>query len=257
MEPKAVSKKKLRSPNCPTISLQEALGKARKVYEEEHTHPAAKEVIAQDLGYSGISGPSASVIGALRQYGIMEPSGDGLRISDDAVSVFELPEDSPERIAALARLAFKPALFEELRQQFGDRPPGEGNLRHLLIKKGFLSNTADEVIQAFRENLELAGTQSVEYNEQKDKVRIPMYEGQPLETLRYPPIEKASKVMQSQSNTNSKPNSIAAQVLAISIPRNLSVNIDVRGNELKREDLAKIKSQFNRWIEGLEEAFEE
>jgi hypothetical protein len=31
----------------------------------------------------------------------------------------------------------------------------------------------------------------------------------------------------------------------------------VRGDELKREDLAKIKSQFNRWIEGLEEAFEE
>jgi hypothetical protein len=31
----------------------------------------------------------------------------------------------------------------------------------------------------------------------------------------------------------------------------------VRGDELKKDDLTKIKSQANRWIEGLEEAFEE
>lgn len=49
---------------------------------------------------------------------------------------------------------------------------------------------------------------------------------------------------------------LVTQTLAISIPRGLKVDIDVRGDELKKEDLAKIKSQFNRWIEGLEEAFE-
>jgi hypothetical protein len=54
-----------------------------------------------------------------------------------------------------------------------------------------------------------------------------------------------------------KPGQLVSQVLAISIHRNLSVDIAVKGDELKREDLAKIKSQFNRWIEGLEEAFEE
>jgi hypothetical protein len=30
----------------------------------------------------------------------------------------------------------------------------------------------------------------------------------------------------------------------------------VRGDELKKEDLTKLKSQITRWIEGLEEAFE-
>ncbi len=29
-----------------------------------------------------------------------------------------------------------------------------------------------------------------------------------------------------------------------------------QGYNSQKEDLAKIKSQFNRWIEGLEEAFE-
>jgi hypothetical protein len=34
-------------------------------------------------------------------------------------------------------------------------------------------------------------------------------------------------------------------------------DINVRGDERKKNDLTKIKSQSNRWIEGLEEAFEE
>jgi hypothetical protein len=49
---------------------------------------------------------------------------------------------------------------------------------------------------------------------------------------------------------------LLSQELVISIPRKFRVNVDVLGDELKREDLARIKSQFTRWIEGLEEAFE-
>lgn len=53
------------------------------------------------------------------------------------------------------------------------------------------------------------------------------------------------------------PKPLLTQALVVSIPRNFRVDINIRGDELKREDLGKIKSQFNRWIEGLEEAFEE
>jgi hypothetical protein len=49
---------------------------------------------------------------------------------------------------------------------------------------------------------------------------------------------------------------LLTQALVVSIPRNMRVDISVRGDEIKKEDLAKIKSQFDRWIEGLEEAFE-
>jgi hypothetical protein len=49
---------------------------------------------------------------------------------------------------------------------------------------------------------------------------------------------------------------LVTQVLAIPIPRGLSVDIAVRSDEFKKDDLAKIKNQFTRWIEGLEEAFE-
>jgi hypothetical protein len=34
------------------------------------------------------------------------------------------------------------------------------------------------------------------------------------------------------------------------------VDVQVGGNELKKEDLAKIKSQITRWLESLDEAFD-
>jgi len=190
-----------RSPNCPTITLQEALDKGRKVYTEEHTHPADRKVIAEDLGYSGLSGASATLIGALRQYGVLEGRGEGLRISDDAVTAYEMPEGSPERTEAIRRLAFQPALFEELRSQYGDRLPGEANLRHLLIKKGFLPATADDVIRTYRENLELVGSTNQEYNKAEDQpmkspildrheaTEAAVFPGRPMDSKQVKPME--------------------------------------------------------------------
>jgi hypothetical protein len=143
-----------RSPNCPQISFTEAAIKGRKVYEKEHTHPAPKAAVAEDLGYSGINGRALSIIGALRQYGILEGPSEGLRITDDAVAFYEL-EEGPERNEALYRMVFAPPFFESLRQQFGDSLPSESTLKHHLIREGFLPRAADEVIGVYRENVDL------------------------------------------------------------------------------------------------------
>lgn len=144
-----------RSPNCPQISFLEAIEKGRTVYNKEHTSTAAKEVIAADLGYKGISGASLSLVGALRQYGILEGSKEAMRVTEDAVAYYEL-EDGQEKQQAAFRMAFKPSLFEEMRSQFGATLPSDANLRHWLIKKGFLSKAADDIIRVFKENITLA-----------------------------------------------------------------------------------------------------
>jgi hypothetical protein len=151
---------KHRSPNCPQIPFAEAIEKGRKVYEKEHTHPTARLVVAQDFGYKGLSGPSLALVGALRQYGILEGSGDALRISKDALAYYEM-DDGPEKMQAIQRMIFAPALFEELHQQYGTKLPSEGNLRHTLIAKGFLPDTAEDVIEVYKANIELvAGEES-------------------------------------------------------------------------------------------------
>jgi hypothetical protein len=145
---------KHRSPNCPQIPFAEAIEKGRKVYEKEHTHTAVKLVVAQDLGYKGLSGPALAALGALRQYGILEGSGDALRISKDALAYYEM-DDGPEKQQAIERMVFGPSLFTELRQQYGAQLPSEGNLRHTLITKGFSSETAGDVIEVYKANVQL------------------------------------------------------------------------------------------------------
>ena len=127
---------KHRSPNCPQITFLEAIEKGRKVYQKEHTHATPNTVVAADLGYTSLNGRSLTQLGALRQYGILEGSGDALRVTDDAVVYFEM-DDGPEKDAAIQRMIFAPTLFAELKENL-THLPSEGNLRHSLITKGFL-----------------------------------------------------------------------------------------------------------------------
>jgi hypothetical protein len=141
----------------------DAIERGRKVYEKEHNHPAVKTVVAQDLGYKGISGPSLALIGALRQYGILEGSGEALRISKDALAYYEM-DDGPEKAQAVQRMVFAPSLFAELHQLYGAKLPSEGNLKHTLITKGFLPETAKDVIEVYKANVELVGGEESRYS---------------------------------------------------------------------------------------------
>ncbi len=163
-----------RSPNCPQLSFAEAAEKGRKVYEEEHTHHADKLVVANDLGYTTINGRSLSLIGTLRQYGILEGSRQAMRVSDDAVAYYEL-EDGPEKQAASVRMAFRPPLFAELRSQYGETLPSEANLRHWLIKKGFLPKAATDIIRVYKSNLELVSGEQTPYSgDELNRQEVPM-----------------------------------------------------------------------------------
>lgn len=160
---------KTRSPNYPSFNLGDAIGRIRKIYKAEHTHSAEREVIAKDLGYTSLNGASLTVIATLVQYGLLEKAGSGLKVSDDAVTIIELPQGSPERMEAIRRMAFNPKLFAELHDNFGDRLPSGENLRLWLIRKGFNQKAADGVIRVYRESLELVNEESEDYNSPDEK----------------------------------------------------------------------------------------
>ena len=156
--------KKSRSPRYPQISLRDAITKVRMVYEKEHTHKADREVIATDMGYAGLNGASAAAIASLRQYGLLERSGEAMRVSEDATTILELPPGDSERSAALQRLAFAPPLFAELNAEFGSKLPSDENLRLYLVKSGFNRNAANNLIRTYRDTLSLVKEESAEYD---------------------------------------------------------------------------------------------
>ena len=157
--------KKSRSPRAPQISLQEALGKIKMVYEKEHTHKANREVIAQDMGYRGLSGASAAVIASLRQFGLLEGAGDSMRVSEDATTVLELSPGDHQRNVVLQRIAFNPPLYAELYDSFGLKLPSDENLRLYLVKRGFNRDTANNLIRTYRETLSLVKEESQGYDD--------------------------------------------------------------------------------------------
>jgi len=143
-----------RSPNCPQISFEEAILKGRKVYEKEQAHEAPKSAVAEDLGYSGLNGRALSMIGALRQYGILEGNSEGLCVTEDAVAYYELDE-GVDRTEAMERMIFRPPFFDALRQTFPGILPSEATLKHHLIKEGFLPRAAEDVVRVYRANVAL------------------------------------------------------------------------------------------------------
>ena len=159
-----------RSPQYPSMSLGDAIGRVRKIYEAEHTHTAEREVIAKDLGYGGLNGASLTVIAALNRYGLLEADKDneGLRVSGSTVSILELPEGEPRRVEAIEKAAFAPQLFAELRDNFRDQLPSDHNLRNYLVKKGFLPKAADSAIRVYRDTLELVSRGKSYYNSETD-----------------------------------------------------------------------------------------
>jgi hypothetical protein len=153
-----------RSPRYPQVGLREAIERIKLVYEKEHRHPTDKEVVAKDLNYTGLNGASLGMIASLKQYDLLENAGDGLRVTDNAVAIIELPPGEPERVEAIRRAAFAPKLFSELTEVYGDRLPSDENLRLYLVKRGFNRKAAGVVIRAYRDTISLVKEEGQDYN---------------------------------------------------------------------------------------------
>ncbi|RWM83770.1 MAG: hypothetical protein EOR81_02195 [Mesorhizobium sp.] len=156
---------KVRSPNYPNTDLGSALAMARKIYEKDNRNKVPQLVIAQHLGHEGLSGPALGKLGAMRAYGLLDGSGDELRVTDDALTAIMAPEGSPDQRAALGRLASQPSLFRDIRKELPGFP-SEPSLRWWLAKRGFSPEAAAKAIKAYLGTLRLVPESSGSYNPQ-------------------------------------------------------------------------------------------
>lgn len=153
---------KVRSPNYPTMDLAAALAYARKAYGKDHRNKMSRLALAKHFGHDALTGPALTKIAALRAYGLIEGTGDELRITEDAVTVMMAPESAPERGEAVARLAFRPPLFQDIRKEFDGRV-SEENLRYWLIKRSFTEDAASKAARAYLSCLDLVGANPAAY----------------------------------------------------------------------------------------------
>jgi hypothetical protein len=258
---------KMRSPSYPGVNLETAIKRATGFYQKERRNSAPYAVAASHWGFGAKSSGGLVTVAALKAFGLIKElekgaSGRMIQLSDLAFRIIlDTREDSPERMAAIREAALRPRLHGELWRKYRTAEGvSDANLRHdLIFNWKFNENTVDEFIREYRETIRYAKlSESDKLSDEVEDKEEGMIQGEELvvdamENELYPTPGNANKLMK----VHPKPNMLATQVLAISIPRNLCIDIAIRGDELRKDDLAKIKNQFNRWIEGLEEAFEE
>lgn len=147
-----------RSPNCPSLTLGEAIDAMRPVYAKERRARFPRQSLAKHLGYSSINGRSLSKIGALRAYGLIDGREDALAVSPVAIAILEAPEGSADRAMAY-RTAFRsPTIFQRIEDEHGGDTPSTETLRWWLTQQGYVGDAADRAMRSYLDSLELVNS---------------------------------------------------------------------------------------------------
>ena len=152
---------KSRSPNYPSMSLPDAIDKARDVYRADYLNEMPVEVVVQHMGYSSLNGASLSAMSALKKYGLLEGRGDTTHVSKEAQLILE---EMPGADDAIREMAFRPSLWAEIRENYSGKKPSTANLRAFLLGRGFNPKKVDLVAKLyfatmdFVEDLEAEGS---------------------------------------------------------------------------------------------------
>ncbi|MBV9881437.1 MAG: hypothetical protein JO276_00335 [Sphingomonadaceae bacterium] len=140
---------KMRSPNFPTIPLGQAIDLVGKIFREDRQNAIDKEVAAKHMGYTGLTGRTMKLMGALSQYGLIDKVAKGqIRVSKNAVSILHWSEEGEKR-EAIAKAGTSPSLFRRIRDSFDD--PSERTITSFLIKEGFTDSAIPAVLRSYRE----------------------------------------------------------------------------------------------------------
>lgn len=140
---------RVRSPNYPSIALGQAIVLVKEIHSRNRTNVIDRESAARDMGYSGLTGRSLKLLGALAQYELVERAGKGdVKVSQVAVDILHGLDDNI-KAAALRRAGTAPRLFKELFERFPAGVPSENVIRSYLIQQGYGDAAIGPVIKSF------------------------------------------------------------------------------------------------------------
>lgn len=140
---------RMRSPNFPALTLEEAMKVAGDLYSKVRKVTLDREAAAKELGYTGLTGRSLKVLGALNQYGLIDNVSKGkCHVTDLAETALHgFPEE--EKAGAIRRAARSPALFRAIFDEYGEDIQSEHAIRALLLKRGFTDKGVESALQSF------------------------------------------------------------------------------------------------------------
>lgn len=249
-------KKRHRSPNYPAVSLREAVERMRSLWHRDGKAGAPPKIAAVHIGFQTAHGQAMSVLAALKKFGLLDEVKDRLVPSQRAVEILNLREDDSRRIQALKDAALSPPIYRELAEQHRvtGLPDDDVLESELTTYKDFNPHAVAGFVKDFKDTLEFAGLlekgvlklDGVITNQGKE-------EGQKAQVFDTSIIKDFFALPEAKATTVS----VRRFPMDISIPRNVKAELAISGQELRKEDLERLKKQLDRLIENLSDAFED
>lgn len=208
--------KRVRSPNYPAVSLEEAIEKARVLYDREITHFTGIDVASAHWKYKSASTGGALIIAALSAYGLAETKGSGsdrqVRINDTGRKLIldQRPKTDRERLELLRMAALSPKLHNELWEKWGGELPSDNTIRHyLVLERNFNEGTVVDFIANYKKTLDFAGLlgpATIPPEEESPDTHVPFGEGGLPEAMQlagfgFPKTAQPNKLTQSASGS--------------------------------------------------------
>lgn len=231
-----------RSPNFPAVSLGEAIGFARLIYEREGRSKMPRLSAVKALGYSSLNGRSLGALGALRAYDLIEGRGDDVSLSANAITILRAPEGSDEHADALKGAFEGPPAFALLRAK-GDASPD--TLRWHLIKSNFRDDAADKLLKVYLASRELANASGTS----DDELQAPLPEPETVDPVTTYSAHRAR--YEREVRPPPLPGAASEPDFKISLGNGRWALIEIKGGPHSTRDLAKIE-RFFRFQHALE-----
>ena len=155
---------KMRSPNYPAIGLSAAVSRLREIWGKERRTAVSPVVAANAIGYKSLSGPARTALAALKKYGLLDDTPNGVQISDLGIRVLHSEDGSREQNEALREAALKPEIFRSLIETHSEA--SDAALRaYLMTTKRFSEEGARRFIPSFRDIVRIAKLENSDYTQ--------------------------------------------------------------------------------------------
>lgn len=147
-----------RSPSYPMLSLDEAIEKAKVLWEKDKNNSIPIEAVYEHLGYRSKAGYAARVLAALKKFNLIFEKQDDILLTEEAVDLALHSPTEEHYKETVKKLALSPSIYEKLFNEYNGKLPSDANLRIKLIKDyEFNPESVDDFLTNFRRTIDFAG----------------------------------------------------------------------------------------------------
>ncbi|SIO60204.1 hypothetical protein SAMN05444166_6306 [Singulisphaera sp. GP187] len=149
--------------NVPYLNLEDAIEKARILFQKAKRSAIHLSTAANYLGYSPKASSVSLVVSALKKYGLAvdEGSAEGRRVKLTELGfqiVADSREHSPDRDEKIRHAALLPKAHRELWEHYGPHFPDDNTIEvYLKLERSYTADAARHAVRVYRATILYAG----------------------------------------------------------------------------------------------------